>query len=425
MPVMNRTPSLLSLPWFIGWRYTFSRREQRFISFVSLISLLGLILGITAMLVVLSAMNGFDRELKSRILRVIPHGYVEMPAGRDWEPLAKALQAQPGIEAVIPMISGKGMVSFHGRSLAVDIQGIDPETLHTVTPVGQHLIAGSLADLQQQPFGIVLGQLLARRLGVTTGDRVQVLLPDIQVTPAGVYPRQKSFTVVGVFSVGADPDGQLALVHINSAARLFQQLDANGQPEVRQIQVKTQSVEEADRILAASKKSMNMPDLVFTSWADTHRTLFSAIRMEKRMISLLLFVVVVVAVFNIASILVMMVAEKRKDIAILRVMGADTKTIAHIFMTQGLLVGLVGIVVGTLVGTLLALHMADMIRWLEQVSSSRWLSQDVYYIASLPNDWRIGDAMMIVVVSAILCLLATIYPAWQSSRVDPVQSLNE
>lgn len=413
---MNAFRSLFALPFFIGCRYTFSRREQRFISFVSLISLLGLILGISAMLVVLSAMNGFDRELKSRILRVVPHGFIEWQDNRDWQVVAADLQARPGIEAVVPLISGKGMVSFQGRSLAVDIQGVDPVSLHTVTPVADHLIAGSLAELGQEPFGIVLGHLLARRLGVTTGDRVQVLLPQIQVTPAGVLTRQKSFTVVGVFSVGADPDGQLALTSLDSAARLFQQRDASHQPIIRQLQVRTASVENADRILFDTKNDMNNAGLGYTSWADTHRTLFNAIKMEKRMISLLLFVVVAVAVFNIASILVMMVAEKRKDIAILRVMGAESTTIARIFMTQGLLVGVLGIAIGAIAGSLLAIYLSDLIDL---------FGSGISYITNLPSDWRAADVLTIVAVAFVLCLLATVYPARQSSRVDPVKSLNE
>lgn len=413
---MNAFRSSFALPFFIGCRYTFSRREQRFISFVSLISLLGLILGISAMLVVLSAMNGFDRELKSRILRVVPHGFIEWQDSRDWQAVAADLQARPGIEAVVPLISGKGMVSFQGRSLAVDIQGVDPVSLHTVTPVADHLIAGSLAELGQEPFGIVLGHLLARRLGVTTGDRVQILLPQIQVTPAGVLTRQKSFTVVGVFSVGADPDGQLALTSLDSAARLFQQRDASHQPIIRQLQVRTASVENADRILFDTKNEMNNPDLGYTSWADTHRTLFNAIKMEKRMISLLLFVVVAVAVFNIASILVMMVAEKRKDIAILRVMGAESATIARIFMTQGLLVGVLGIAIGAIAGSILAIYLSDLIGL---------FGSGMSYMVNMPSDWRAGDVLTIVTVAFVLCLLATVYPARQSSRVDPVKSLNE
>jgi len=413
------------LPFFIGWRYTVSRREQRFISFVSLVSLLGLILGITAMIVVLSVMNGFDVELKQRILKVIPHGFVESSDGKDWRELAAQLRTQPGIIGVAPLISGNGLISFAGKSVAVEINGVLPESLSAVSDVGDSMLVGRVADLNDEPFSIILGQVLARRLGASVGDKIQVMLPQISITPAGVFVRQKTFKVVGVFAVGADPDNQLVLIHINSAARLFQQMQEDKTPLVKQLQIKTDDMEQSDQILSKAKNVLANDTLKVQSWSDTHRPLFDAVKMEKRVISLLLFSVIAVAVFNIASILVMMVAEKRKDIAILRVMGAKRQTIMNIFIVQGMLVGLVGIALGAMIGSVLALYTSDMMNWAEKWTGRHLFSPDVYYMATLPSDWRLSDLEIILGVSVVLCALATVYPSWKSGNTDPVQSLNE
>jgi len=414
-----------ALSWFIGWRYTVSRREQRFISFVSLVSLLGLILGITAMIVVLSVMNGFDRELKQRILKVIPHGFVEFDGHQDWRELATQLQTQPGIVGVAPLIAGNGLVSFSGKTIAVEINGVLPESVAAVSDVGDNMVIGRIDDLNDEPFSIILGQVLARRLGVNVGDKIQIMLPQINVTPVGIFPRQKSFKVVGVFVVGADPDNQLALVHINSAARLFQQLQSDKTPLVKQLQVKTTDMEQSDQILLNMSHALANNKLKVSSWADTHRVLFNAVKMEKRVITLLLFAVIAVAVFNIASILVMMVAEKRKDIAILRVMGAESSRIMKIFVVQGMLVGFVGVITGALIGSVLALYMSDIMSWMEALTGRHLFSPDVYYIARLPSDWKLSDVIIVLGVSFTLCALATMYPAWKSGKIDPVQSLNE
>lgn len=433
---MKASRSFFSLPWYIGWRYTYSRREQRFISFVSLISLLGLILGITAMILVLSVMNGFDRELKQRILKVIPHGFIESEQGfnntsvsheniKDWKEFASLIKTQPGIEGVAPLIAGKGLINYSGKTLAVEINGVLPETLSDVSSVSNAMVIGSMMDLNTEPFSIVLGQILARRLGVSKGDTVQLILPQINITPAGIFPRQKSFKVVGVFAVGADPDNQLVFIHINSAARLFQQMQADKTPLIKQLQIKTTDMAMADQILSSLQIALADRSLHIHSWADTHRTLFNAIKMEKHVITLLLFVVVTVAVFNIASILVMMVAEKRKDIAILQVMGTNTHSIIKIFIIQGLLIGWIGIGLGAILGSLLALYLSDMVLWLEALTGAHLFNADVFYIAKLPSNWRLGDVIIIVGVSMTLCVLATLYPAWKSGQINPVQSLNE
>jgi len=417
-----------NLPIFIALRYVFTRQEQGFISFVSLVSWLGLILGVAAMIVVLSVMNGFDRELRQRILRVMPHGFVSWESTttlQDWRVLARELEQQPGIESVAPLISGKALVAFGDETVAVELNGVLPEQENAISQLQDSLLIGSLEDLKADEYGIILGQQLARRLKVSVGDSVRVMLPDVQVTAAGIFPRQKKFTVVGVFRVGADPDEHLAMTHLYTAAKLFRRWEANKEPLVERLRLKTTDIHRADRILAAVREKFTDKDIAVSSWEDDHRILFNAIRMERRVISLLLFAVIAVAVFNIASILVMMVAEKRKDIAILRVMGADAGKIMYIFLWQGLLIGILGILMGVLAGSVLAWSIEPIMAGLEALLSNSLFNADVYYIAHLPSDYRPGDVAVIAIVALVLCLLAALYPAWQASRIDPVHSLNE
>ncbi len=424
--LMARMPH--NLPFFIAIRYVFSRQEQRFISFVSLVSWLGLILGVAAMIVVLSVMNGFDREMRQRILRVIPHGFVTWQAEKvtqDWSRVAERLQNEPGIEAVAPLIRGKALVVSGRETVAVELSGILPSEESKVSELKNSLLAGELADLTPDGYDIILGQQLARRLGVTIGDEVRVVLPDVNVTVAGVFSRQKIFIVRGIFRVGAEPDGQLALVHLQAAAKLFRKWQINKQPLVTQLRVKTMDIHRANLILAEIDKKLAIENLHVTSWEDDHRTLFNAIRMERKVISLLLFAVITVAVFNIASILIMMVSEKRHDIAILRVMGASARQIVGVFVLQGLLIGVLGILVGVIIGSILAVSLESIISGIEFLVGGSAFDADVYYIAHLPSDYRISDVVLISVVSFALCIIAAIYPAWQSSKIDPVFALNE
>jgi len=417
-----------NLPIFIALRYVFTRQEQGFISFVSLVSWLGLILGVAAMIVVLSVMNGFDQELRQRILRVMPHGFVSWEAAtsvQDWQALALELEGMPGVEATAPLISGKALVAFGNETVAVELNGVLPEREYAISDLQESLLVGRLEDLKENEYGIILGQQLARRLKVSVGDRVRVMLPDIQMTAAGIFPRQKQFVVVGVFRVGADPDAQLAMTHLSTAAKLFRRWDANKQPLVERLRLKTTDIHQAEKVFSLVREKIGNKDVMVSSWEDDHRILFNAIKMERRVISLLLFAVIAVAVFNIASILIMMVTEKRRDIAILRVMGAHAGHILQIFLWQGLLIGILGILMGALVGSVLALGIEPLISGLENLLSHSIFSADVYYIAHLPSDYRIGNVAMISVVALVLCLLAALYPAWQASRIDPVHSLNE
>jgi len=373
-------------------------------------------------------MNGFDRELRERILRVMPHGFASWDAAttaQAWPQLARELEQMPGVEAAAPLISGKALVAFRQETVAVELNGVLPEQEKTISHLQDSLLLGQLENLKADEYGIILGQQLARRLKVSVGDRVRVMLPDVQVTAAGVFPRQKNFTVQGVFRVGADPDAQLAITHLYTAAKLFRRWESDKQPRVERLRLKTTDIHQADHILKLVSQQLPDRGISIHSWEEDHRLLFNAIRMERRVISLLLFAVIAVAVFNIASILVMMVAEKRKDIAILRVMGADAGNIMSIFLWQGLLIGTLGILIGVLTGSVLAWSVEPLMKGLEALLSSSFFNAEVYYIAHLPSDYRSGDVAVIAGVALALCLLAAWYPAWQASRIDPVHSLNE
>ncbi len=409
--------SSTSLSFFIGKRYTFSQREQRFISFVSLVSLLGIILGVMAMIIVLSVMNGFDRELKQRILRVIPHGFVAAEAIDDREDFIRQLESQPGVVATSPYVEEMVVMLYGERSAPVNLNGILPATETGVSDIHESLVYGTLDGLEQERFGIILGRGLARQLGAGVGDKVNIMLPDISVSPVGVHIRQKRFVVTGIFHVGADVDNHLALIHLDRALKLFRRNGA-----IQQLRVKTIDLHSAPQTL--QQLQQQHPGLKVHSWQDTHRDLFEAIAMEKRMVSLLLYVVIAVAVFNIVSILTMMVANKRKDIAILKVMGASSAMIMRVFMMQGLLVGLTGILIGTLLGVLFATTTPDLVDWIEGVFGGQVFGSSIYYLAHLPSllIWR--DVVMIALVSLLLTLLATLYPAWKSARIDPVVSIN-
>lgn len=416
----------MNLPLFIGLRYTFSRHEQKFISFVSLISLLGTVLGVSTMVLVLSIMNGFDRDLKQRLLAMIPHAFVEIDVeNQDWQRLASSLKQQPGVVAVAPWIEGKGLLSFEGTSLPVQVNGISPKDEAEVSLIATKMLEGRLADLDEVSSGIILGQLLASQLGVNVGDKITLLLPDIIVSPVGVFPRKKQLQLIGVFRTATDLDKYSALITLPLAEKLFLR---NGSG-VNRLRIKTEDIQLVDKTVLALKKnwlprvSSDNPtssNLVIKTWADTHQSLFAAIQMEKKMIAVLLFSVIAVAVFNIVSILIMMVSDKTKEIAILRVMGASQKTILCIFIVQGLVVSCMGIIGGILLGSLLAFYGADIIHFIEGFTLSRELS----YFSRLPSDWRLSDALLIGSVALLMSLLATLYPANQSAKIDPIKGLN-
>ncbi len=403
---------------FIGLRYTGAKRRNHFISFISLISMLGLILGVMVLITVLSVMNGFDRELKERILGMVPHATIESPDGlEDWESVIRTAEADTGVTGAAPFTRAEGMVTGRGEVQGVLINGIDPDREPDVSIIQDHMVQGSLSDLKPDEFGIIIGEALARKLDVGVGDRVTVVLPEASVSPAGVMPRLKRFTVKGTFQVGAELDSNYTIVHYKDAARVLRLGD---RPQGVRIQV----ADLFDAPAAANRVANEMPGAYYTNnWTRTHGNLFEAIRMEKTMIGLLLMFIVAVAAFNIVSALVMVVTDKKADIAILRTMGATPGTIMTIFIVQGALIGVGGTLIGTLLGIALALNISDVIGWVEQVLSMEFLSAEVYFISYLPSHLQWGDVAVVSGAGFLMSLLATIYPAWRASRVQPAEAL--
>ena len=403
---------------FVGLRYTAAKRRNHFISFISLISMLGLILGVMVLITVLSVMNGFDRELRERILGMVPHATVEAPDGlENWQEVAEIAERDPGVVGVAPFTRAEAMLTGRGEVQGVLVNGILPEREPDVSIIQNHMIEGSLEDLKPGEFRIIIGSALSRKLDVGVGDRVTVVLPEASVSPAGVLPRLKRFTVSGIFGVGAELDGNYTLVHVEDASRLMRMGD---KPQGLRLKVE----DLFDAPAASQRVAMNAPGGYYTTnWTRTHGNLFEAIRMEKTMIGLLLMFIVAVAAFNIVSALVMVVTDKKADIAILRTMGATPATIMSIFIVQGSIIGFAGTVIGTLLGIALALNISDVINWVEQLLNMQFLSSDVYFISYLPSHLLWSDVAIISGAGFALSLLATLYPAWRASRVQPAEAL--
>ncbi|MFN3582082.1 MAG: lipoprotein-releasing ABC transporter permease subunit [Pseudomonas sp.] len=407
------------LPFFIGMRYTRAKRRNHFISFISLISMLGLTLGVMVMILVLSVMNGFDRELRTRILGMVPHATIssQQPIN-DWQSVAEILLQHPEVRAAAPFVQLQGMLTHDGSVAPVLVSGVIPEAESEVSIIEQHMTAGALTDLQDGEFGIIIGELIAKRFGVAVGDRLTFVLPEAAVTPAGVFPRLKRFHVVGVFKVGAELDGSLAMIHAGDAARL-----SRWQPgQVQGLRIKLDDLFQAPRV--AWDLAVSLPGEYYAQdWTRTHGNLFAAIRMEKTMIGLLLLLIVAVAAFNIISTLVMVVTDKKADIAILRTLGASPATIMGIFMVQGSVIGVVGTLAGCVLGVLAALNVSAMVSGLERLFGVEFLSSDVYFISYLPSELIWNDVILICTAALGMSFLATLYPAWRASRTEPAEAL--
>lgn len=406
------------LSLYVGLRYTAAKRRNHFISFISLTSMMGLMLGVAVLIIVLSVMNGFDRELKERILGMVPHAVIRGDdLLEDWKRVDERVQEHPRVVAAAPFVQGQGMVTGGGSVRGVLLNGIVPEEERTVSIIENHMLEGRLDDLKAGEFGIIIGKSLATGLRMELGDRLTVVLPEATVSPAGVMPRLKRFTVVGIFSVGAELDGNYTLVHMEDAGRLIR-TDGRAQG-VRLL------VDDLFAAPAVAEQAAQMLDgrHYVSDWTRTHGNLFNAIRMEKTMIGLLLMFIIAVAAFNIVSTLVMVVTDKTGDIAILRTMGATPGRIMRIFMIQGAIIGIFGTLVGTGLGILGAFYISDVISWVEGVFEHQFLSSDVYFISYLPSQLLWNDVMIISGSGFIMSLLATLYPAWRASRVDPAEAL--
>lgn len=414
-----------TLPWFIGFRYTRSKRRNGFIAFVSLFALLGMGLGVFALIVVLSVMNGFDHELKQRILRAVPHGYVSEARGvDDWQSLASSLSDVPHLDASAPYIEGSGLAAFSGSVKGIELQGVAPEYEKNVSLIDDFMLIGQLDDLQPGQYGIVLGSLLARNIGVNRGDKVSVTLPLVSVSPAGVFPRSKRFTVIGMFEVGAQIDQTLALIHLQDAQKLFRLPG-----KVEGLRLKFDDIYAASEGVRAVARTITAsgiaPDKTFEvkDWSQTQGSLFQAVKMEKTVVGVMLAIIVAVAAFNIVTSLIMMVAEKRSDIAVLRTLGMNRWAIVKIFMVQGTTMGVVGISVGALLGIITAQNLPQLMAWLESAVGLQIFDPDIYFVAYLPSLWVLEDTLWVIALASVTSLLATIYPAYRASTIAPAEAL--
>ena len=406
------------LSLYVGLRYTAAKRRNHFISFISLTSMIGLMLGVAVLIIVLSVMNGFDRELKQRILGMVPHAVIEGADHiGDWQDVVRRVEEPPRVLAAAPFIQGQGMVTGGGDVRGVLLNGVLPEQERDVSIIENHMIEGSLGDLKSGEFGIIVGRIMAASLRLQPGDKVTVVLPEASVTPAGVLPRLKRFTVKGIFSVGAELDGNYTLIHMDDAAKLMR---TGG--KAQGVRLLVDDLFAAPRVAEQAARGLGGRYFI-SDWTRTHGNLFQAIRMEKTMIGLLLMFIVAVAAFNIVSTLVMVVTDKTADIAILRTMGATPGRIMRIFIIQGGVIGIFGTLVGTALGVFGALNISGFISWLEGALGHQFLSADVYFISYLPSQLQWQDVFIISGAGLAMSLLATIYPAWRASRVDPAEAL--
>ena len=408
------------LSFFIGMRYTRAKRRNHFISFISLTSMVGLALGVLVMIVVLSVMNGFDHELRTRILGMVPHATVVSHTPLDdWREVAEQAAEHRQVVATAPFTQLQGMLTQSGSVRPVLVTGVLPEAEDKVSIISEHMQQGSLADLRSGEFGMVVGEIYARQFGLQIGDKLTFILPEASVTPAGVFPRLKRFTVKGVFKVGAELDGAMAMIHIEDAARL-QRWPSN---QVEGVRLKLDNLFDAPRVAWEISRSISDRQLYSRDWTRSHGNLFAAIQMEKTMIALLLLLIVAVAAFNIISTLVMVVTDKKADIAILRTLGASPRQIMAIFMVQGTLIGVVGTIIGAVLGIIAALNITSWVAWLESLLGHEFLSADVYFISYLPSRLQGSDVLLICSAALGMSFLGKLYPAWRAYRTQPAEAL--
>jgi len=411
---------LRSLPLFIGLRYTRAKRRNHFISFISLTSMLGVTLGVMALITVLSVMNGFEKELRERILGMASHATITGFGNRleNWQELGEIAHQHPGVIGVAPYVEGEGMLSYGSQVSGTMLRGIDAGLEPEVSEVGDKMVVGRLEDLQPGEFGIVLGVDLARKLGVMAGDKVSLIVSKANITPAGIMPRIKRFTVVGIFEVGMfEYDSALALIQIEDAAKLYQMPGS-----VSGLRLKLDDMFQAPRI-ARELVAGQFGSYYMSDWTQKHANFFRAIQIEKTMMFLILSLIIAVAAFNIVSTLVMVVTDKAADIAILRTLGATPNTVLLIFMVQGCVIGLVGTTLGLIGGVSLSLNVDTLVPALESLLGFQFLDASVYYITELPSDLHWDDVARITTVSFVLSLLATLYPAWRAARTQPAEVL--
>ncbi len=404
----------------VGLRYTRAKRRNHFISFISLTSMIGIALGATALITVISVMNGFERELRERILGVASHATISGfgRALEDWESLAAEAEGHSEVVGVAPFVESQGMLTHAGQVRGVLIRGVSPLREPRVSEVGQFLIEGTLESLVPGEFNVLIGRDLALRLGATVGTRVMLVAPQMRITPAGVLPRMRRFVVSGIFEAGhAQYDSSLAVIHIEDAQRVFRLGEG-----ISGLRVKLTDMFDAPRVSRELAREFG-GRYWLRDWTQHHANFFRALKIEKTVMFVILTLIVAVAAFNLVSTLVMVVTDKESDIAILRTLGASQSSILSIFVVQGTAIGIAGTIAGVAGGVALATHVETLVPAIESLFDTKFLSPDIYYISAVPSDMRWRDVAAVGSVAFVMSVLATLYPAWRASRIQPVEAL--
>jgi lipoprotein-releasing system permease protein len=406
---------------FVGLRYTRAKRRNHFISFISLISLLGIVLGMTALITVMSVMNGFQKEVRDRMLSAASHIQISGADSvlADWKKTAQESKQNKAVIAAAPYVSGQGLLMNGDVSHPVFIRGILPDQEPGVADIDKQIKEGKLESLKPGEYSILLGVYLARALRAGVGDKVLLITPQGQVTPAGLVPRLRQFTVGGIFEVGHyEYDAGFGLIHMTDAQKLYR-LDDD---KVSGVRLKLQDMMKAPEVSQELARTLTT-DAYITDWARQNANYFRAVQIEKRMLALILALIIAVAAFNIVSAMVMVVTEKQSDIAILRTLGATPASIMKIFMVQGAWIGVIGTILGLAGGILLALNVDRVVKFVERIFSTRILSPEIYFISDFPSEIQTTDVAVVAVVSFAMALLATLYPSYRASRTKPAEAL--
>lgn len=412
----------LPYEWQIGWRYTRAGKRSSgngFISFIAMISMAGIALGVAALIVVLSVMNGFQKEVRDRMLSVLAHVEIFAPAGAmpDWRLTAKEAMRNTEVRGAAPYVDAQALISRGSTMAGVMLRGVDPAAEPRVSSLASDMKSGRLTDLEPGQFKIALGSALAASLGVNQGDTVLLLVPQGTVTPAGMLPRQKRFTVAGVFDSGHyEYDSSLALINIEDAEALLRLSGPSG------VRLRLADMQRAPQVAYALSRSLS-GDLYIRDWTRQNKNWFSAVQIEKRMMFIILTLIIAVAAFNLVSSLVMTVTDKQADIAILRTLGAQPRSIMKIFFVQGITVGFIGTLLGVTLGSLIAINIPVVVPMIEHAFDVRFLPPSVYFISELPSDLEVADVTRIGLIAFGLSALATLYPSWRAARVKPAEAL--
>lgn len=410
-----------SLSLFIGLRYTRAKRKNHFISFISMTSMIGIGLGVLVLITVLSVMNGFEQELEDRVLGVAPHATIHKAYGpfEEWEALLPRIEAHPRVLGAAPFIETEGLIRALGDNTPVLVRGVLPEYQKRVSILPNYMKQGSIEQLHAGKFGIVLGQPIADRLGLSLGDKVTLMVAEgTTASIAGVMPRFKRFELVGTFKSETMNDYNLVLLHMDDTAKLIR---SNG--GVTGVRLKVDELFDAAEIGYQVSKNLGSFEYRYTFWGQTLGNFFQAVKMEKTILFFILLLIIAIAAFNIVSTLVMVVTDKQADIAILRTLGASPRTIMKIFMVQGTVNGVLGTLLGTVLGCLLAANVPELVEWLEKLLNQDLISDEVYFIGYLPSKLMLEDIVKVSGASLLMSILATIYPARKAAKTQPAEAL--